>query len=234
MGKPVIGLVPLYDEDKASYWMLPGYMKSVEASGGVAVMLPLTAERPSLEALAHVCDGLLFTGGQDVSPGLYGEGALPECGEPCLERDAMETELLGIALDSGKPILGICRGLQFLNVHLGGTLYQDIPTQMRSDITHRQEKPYDKPSHSVRVVAGTPLHSLIDADEISVNSLHHQGIKEIAPPLAPMAQSPDGLVEAAYMPEVRFVMGVQWHPEFLYDKSEHSRRLFRAFVEACA
>ena len=122
MKKPLIGIVPLVDEARESYWMLPGYMQGVEQAGGVPVMLPLTDDAAALRQLADTCDGFLLTGGQDVSPALYGAAPTLQCGETCPARDAMEARLLDLALAADKPVLGICRGIQFLNVHLGGTL----------------------------------------------------------------------------------------------------------------
>ena len=115
MEKPIIGVTPLWDGEKNSYWMLPGYLEGVQEAGAIPVILPLAADGADAARLADLCDGLLFTGGQDVSPQLYGEKRRPACGELCPARDALERELLNRALEQDKPILGICRGLQFLN-----------------------------------------------------------------------------------------------------------------------
>ena len=141
--RPLIGLVPLMDYQRASYWMLPGYMQGIEEAGGVPVMLPLTADKAALARLADTCDGFLFTGGQDVTPSVYGAAQTALCGETSPERDAMETELLALARAKDKPVLGICRGIQFLNAALGGTLWQDLPVEYPSEVNHHQTGAYD-------------------------------------------------------------------------------------------
>ena len=232
MGRPRIGLIPLVDRERESYWMLPGYMDGLMEAGGVPVMLPLTADGPMLEQMAEEYDGFLFTGGQDIAPERYGEIPLPVCGEICVGRDEMEATLFSLALERDKPLFGICRGLQLFNVLLGGTLYQDLPSQLPSDILHAQRPPYDLPSHSVELEQGQPLAELIGGRELAVNSYHHQGIKDLAAGLRAMAYAPDGLIEAVYMPEKPYVWAVQWHPEFSFRKDESSRALFRSFVQA--
>lgn len=124
--RPIIGLIPLYDDDKDSYWMLPGYMKVIEKCGGLPVMLPLTDDKAELNDAYKICDGILFTGGHDVSPFVYGQEATDKCGIPCSLRDSMEGYMLDLCIRDDKPLLGICRGIQFINAHLGGTLYQDL------------------------------------------------------------------------------------------------------------
>lgn len=233
MKRPMIGVVPLYDEKKVSYWMLPGYMTGLEAAGAAPVMLPLTGDQEVILQLINQLDGLLLTGGHDIDPGLYGETRLPECGKLCLERDRMEAIAVSACLNADKPLLGICRGLQFLNVLLGGTLYQDIPTQKPSKVNHQMTPPYDRTVHPVRVEPKTLLYEILGKDELAVNSYHHQGIKTLAPPLRSMAAAEDGLIEAAYHPDKTFAAAVQWHPEFSWQKDEDSRKLFEAFTQAC-
>lgn len=233
MKKPLIGIVPLVDTEKESYWMLPGYMQSVEQAGGIPVMLPLTADPPTLEQLASSLDGFLFTGGQDVSPSVYHMPASRECGECCPERDAMESLLLQLALEKSKPVLGICRGIQLINALLGGDLYQDLPTEHASPVNHHQSPPYDRPVHTVSLVADTPLQRLLGTDTLSVNSYHHQAVRTLSRKLQAMAYSEDGLVEAVCLPTAPFVWAVQWHPEFSYGTDEPSRTIVRRFVDAC-
>lgn len=230
--KPLIGLIPLVDEGRESYWMLPGYMKGIEQAGGVPVMLPLTADEAAIERMVDSMDGFVFTGGHDVSPSLYGQEKLPICADCCPGRDDMESRLLPLALKQNKAVLGICRGIQLINAVLGGTLYQDLATQHPSEVCHRQPAPYDLPSHEVELVAGSPLQLVLNKTRTGVNSCHHQAICDLAPGLAPMAYAPDGLIEAVYMPEKRFVWAVQWHPEFSYKVNGDSVDIFRAFVES--
>ncbi len=231
--KPVIGLVPLVDESKDSFWMLPGYMEGIKAAGGIPVMLPLTDDADTIRQLLDSVSGILLTGGHDVDPEVYGETAIPECGTPCRERDAMEAELLKQALEKDTPVLGICRGIQFLNAYLGGTLYQDLPSQRPSDTDHHQNPPYDVPVHKVNIEKSSKLYKLLGTDTLEVNSYHHQAIRDKAESLKTMAVSEDGLTEAVEMPGKRFVWALQWHPEFSYKTDEYSRKIFEEFVRAC-
>ena len=232
--KPVIGLVPLVDEGRKSLWMLPGYMEGIAGAGGLSFMLPLSGDEADLSRLFSLCDGLLLTGGHDVSPALYGEAPLPVCGACCPERDRMESILLRLAMAENKPVLGICRGLQFMNAALGGSLWQDLPSQHPSGVNHHGAPPYDRPVHEVSLVQDSPLQTLLGQECLFVNSSHHQAVKALAPGLVPMAFSPDGLTEAVYMPGKPFFWAVQWHPERLFRKDEGNGRIFRAFIDAMA
>lgn len=231
--RPVIGLVPLYDDEKDSYWMLPGYMKGLEEAGAVAVMMPLTEDAGVIAPLVDMLDGFVLTGGHDVNPALYGEEPIEECGLFCTPRDKMEHMLLAAALEADKPVFGICRGLQFLNVFLGGSLYQDLPAQHPDGLDHHMTPPYDVPAHEVAVEKDSRLYELLGKEKLEVNSYHHQAVKRLAPGLKAMAFATDGLVEAVEMPGKRFVAATQWHPEFSYRVNDSSRKLFEAFVEAC-
>ncbi len=231
--KRVIGLIPLVDEARDSLWMLPGYMDGVTAAGGLPVMLPLNGDEADLDRLCGLCDGFLLTGGHDVCPEFYGQQRLPACGATSAERDAMEAGVLRRAMAANKPVLGICRGIQFINAALGGTLWQDLPTQRPSEISHAQKAPYDAPAHSVGILPGTPLARLLGVDTLQVNSYHHQAVRDLAPALRPMALSPDGLVEAVWHPAQDFLWAVQWHPEFAWKSDPAALAIFRAFVRAC-
>lgn len=230
--KPIIGVMPLWDDKKDSIWMLPGYMDGICQAGGIPVIFPLIAEEEELNQLMNMCNGFLLTGGHDVSPEVYGEKIMDGVVEVCTKRDEMEAIVLKNALNADKPILGICRGIQFINAALGGTLYQDLPTQHPSDTEHHQKPPYELPAHDVRIMKDSPLYECLKADRISVNSCHHQGVKEIAQGLKVMAVAEDGLVEAVYRPEKRFVWALQWHPEFSWKVDNGSRKIFGAFVDA--
>ena len=231
--RPVIGLIPLYDETKESYWMLPGYMKVLEQCGALPIMLPLTSDEEELAQSLKLCDGLLLTGGHDVDPVLYHEQPKAECGVPCRERDAMECRLLGWALEKNLPVFGICRGIQFLNAYLGGTLYQDLPTEYDSTIEHHMTPPYDRTAHKVTILADTVLAEILGEGELPVNSYHHQAVRDLAPGVTKMAVSEDGLVEAISVDGKKFAVGVQWHPEFSYENNAQSLKLVQAFVDAC-
>ena len=231
--KPIVGIVPLVDQQLNSLWMLPDYMAGIEKAGGLPLMLPLDGDGETVWQIAALCGGILFPGGQDVSPQLYGEEALPLCGQLCPERDAMEKALLLQALKSGKAVLGICRGLQLMNAALGGTLYQDLPTQRPSQVEHHQLPPYDNPVHPAALLPGTPLQALLGREQLMVNSYHHQAVKDLAAPMRPMALAPDGVIEALYIPQHPFAWAVQWHPELSEEVDPCSQWIFDAFVEAC-
>lgn len=230
--KRIVGIMPLWDDVKDSIWMLPGYMDGVRQAGGLPIMFPFTEDEQELDQLVGMCDGFLFTGGQDVSPELYREPPLQEIGEICRKRDIMEAIILEKAIKEDKPILGICRGIQFINAALGGTLYQDIPSQHPSETEHQQHAPYDVPIHDVTIVKDSPLHKCLNTDRLSVNSCHHQAVKELAPGLEPMAFSPDGLIEAAFMRSQTFLWAVQWHPEFSFRTDTYSKMIFDSFIKA--
>ena len=230
---PVIGILPLVDIERDSLWMLPGYMEGIREEGGYPIMLPLMDNEDEARLAISICDGLLFTGGHDVEPSLYGESPLMENVVPCPERDRTEALLLSSALEKDIPVLGICRGLQFLNVFLGGTLYQDLPSQLPDCLPHDQRPPYDLPSHRVDLTEGSGLRELLGKDSIMVNTLHHQAVKDLGKGLISMAVSPDGIVEGAMMEGKKFVWAVQWHPEFMIPGDEDSRALFRKFVSEC-
>ncbi len=252
--RPVIGITPLFDYARDSLWMLPGYMDGVREAGGLPVMLPLTSDEHDIRRLADMCDGVLFTGGQDVNPSIYGEEITHEYQatkpELSAERDAMEPLLLDTMIRLDKPVLGICRGIQLINACLGGTLWHDLPSEHPSKVEHHMNPPYDTFGHDVLVHANTPLDDMLNGmaqtqiddpnmrrDDsgnwlIAVNSYHHQAVRAVAPSLRVMATAMDGITEAVYRPESRFLWAVQWHPEFLHKVDARSRAIFRAFVDA--
>ncbi len=178
-------------------------------------------------------DGVVLGGGVDVDPARYGRSLLPDAGvEVDSKRDETDFALFKRAWRSDLPILGICRGLQVVNVALGGTLVQDLPIERPSEVVHRRsEKEKTRRDHAVSVLPGTKLHAVTDAEEILVNSRHHQAIDRAAPELSVSATAPDGVIEAVEGPEGRWLLAVQWHPENLAGDGP-SERLFIEFVRA--
>ena len=234
MKKPLIGVTPLFDDRMNSYWMIPGYMKGIMKAGGVPVILPLTNDGDSIDEMMSRLDGVLITGGPDVDPRLYNEEVVMESGILTPFRDHLEMAVIRKAIEVDKPCFGICRGMQMMNVAMGGTLYQDLDSQHPDDADHLQPKPADKPYHDVDVKAGTPLHDWVKADVLGVNTLHHQAVKDLAPGLEVQAIAHGGdLVEAFWAPDRKFYCGVQWHPEFLFHKYPQHLAVFQAFVDAC-
>lgn len=230
--KPIIGVMPLWDDEKQSIWMLPGYLDGLRQAGGLPVVFPLEADDCDIHQLMELCSGFLFTGGHDVSPELYGEAPLDGTVSCCAQRDRLESIVLQRAIAQDKPVLGICRGIQFINAALGGTLYQDLPLQYPSEVEHHQQPPYDAPVHTVQIRKGTPLHMLLQTEELAVNSYHHQAVRRLADGLQSMAAAPDGLIEAVYKPDQKFLWAVQWHPEFSFRSEQSSRAIFDRFVQA--
>lgn len=230
MKQPVIGITPLYDKEKDSIWMLPGYCDLVRAAGGIPLILPYHRNNHEFEKIAEIFDGFLFTGGADVDPACYRETPSPLSGAPDKTRDAEEAEVFWYALKHDKPVFGICRGIQYINVLLGGSLYQDLETETGTTVEHHMRPPYDRKVHEISIEKDTPLKKIWGMDSAEVNSYHHQGIKRLAPDLIPMATAPDGLIEAVFMKDAR-VMAVQWHPEFLYKKDPKQAALLTAFVD---
>ena len=233
MKKPLIALMPLWDDKMKSYWMLPGYMELIIKNGGIPVMLSFTDDEESVKEIAERFDGFIFTGGDDIAPEYYGQQKLDVCGAACVQRDNLEFALFKEAIKTDKPILGICRGMQFLNVALGGTLYQDLPTQRPSDINHRQAPPHDALTHNVTVDEDSLLYHIIGTKQLMVNTFHHQAVDKLAPCLKACARTEDDLVEAFYAPEKAFLMGIQWHPEMIYKYDEYNIKIGKAFVDAC-
>lgn len=232
---PIIGVTPLYESSSGNWWIEPAYMKGLLEFGAVPILLPFDSKEDDVQKLTDLVDGLLFTGGQDVNPALYGESCRPEIGVLTPIRDVSESQLYRFASQRDLPMLGICRGHQFLNVMRGGTLFQDLPTMRPSDIHHRQPEGGYRQTHTNDIVAGSPLAEWLDgASEMEVNSFHHQAVKTLGQGLKAMAYAQcDHIVEAYYDPDKRFFVGVQWHPEMLRTYQPAHKVIFREFVKAC-
>lgn len=235
MKKPIIALTPSHDTATNDLRMLPTYIKALETAGAIPVLLPLPIPAGDLKQIADAFGGFLFTGGPDVHPFLFGEETHRNCGNVSALRDQMELALLPVVLETGKPILGICRGVQLLNIGLGGTIWQDIPSQVESEfpICHSQPFDYTLPAHTVVLAPDSLLAKITGEEKLSVNSMHHQAVKDVAESLTTAAVSSDGLVEAVEMRDYPFFIGVQWHPEYLHEKNGAAAKLFQAFVQAC-
>lgn len=236
MKKPVIGLTPAHDLDNDSLSLMPTYIRAVENAGGIPVILPLEISKEDLTVLAALCQGFLFTGGPDPHPFLWGEDIHKGCGPISVKRDQMELSLLTIAMEQKKPILGICRGAQLINVGLGGDIYQDIDSQYHAvfPIAHRQPLPSTYTSHHIDVREGSLLAEISGTNgRIQVNSHHHQSIRKLAPGMIAGGVAPDGLIEEIELTDYPFLIGVQWHPEYLCETDKPSQNLFKRFVDAC-
>lgn len=232
MKKPVIGIMPQIPDDRNSFRVTRWYWEALLGSGAMPFMLPPTDDEEMLRYFIARCDGLLFAGGGDIEPSHYGEETLPECGPLYPPRDANELLALKIALETDMPVLGICRGEQLINVGMGGTLYQDIPSQFSNAVVHSVH-PYDgEPTHWVNIVPGSLLAEVVGCERLFTNSYHHQAVKDPAPGMEIMAYSENGVVEAYRFPEKRFLWGIQWHPEMSYTLDKESGKIFAAFLDA--
>ncbi|MCU0241491.1 MAG: gamma-glutamyl-gamma-aminobutyrate hydrolase family protein [Vicinamibacteria bacterium] len=208
------------------------YVDSISQAGAVPVILPPGAPESAADVLARL-DALMITGGDDVDPALYGASAHPATTHVSRGRDDFEIALIKAALARDLPLLCICRGLQILNVALGGTLYQDIPSELPGAVRHRGDGARHEKIHDVEIAPDTLLAALLGAGCLAVNSLHHQAIRDVAPGLAVSARAiPDGIVEAVESPAQRFLLGVQWHPEEFWNREDVFRPLFDALIKA--
>ncbi len=229
--RPRIG-VTLYRREDGTRYLPEGYAEGIRRVGGEAVWISDAEPPADIPALAASLDGMIFTGGVDVDPSVYGRAREPGCGASNPARDRLELALLSALMPLRTPILGICRGLQILNAGLGGTLVQDIPS--RFGTLHRQ--PEDAPSpfwHEVRILPGTRLREILGAGALRVNSWHHQCAETAAPAWTVSACADDGIIEALESPDPgRFLLAVQWHPEKTLDDDAYSIRLFEALRRA--
>jgi putative glutamine amidotransferase len=217
----LIGVTPQYRSTgelmRTQIWgLLEPYINALENQGASTVVLPPQPDERLLDIL-HKLDGLVLPGGADIDPEHFGEEPLPGMGEISLERDQVELFAASYAAKQGLPTLGICRGVQVMNVALGGSLYQDLPSQGFNTVQHSQKSGPPVLAHSVQQVAESPLYTIFK-ERFRVNSYHHQSIKDIAPGLKAIAVAPDGVIEALHLESHPFYLGVQWHPELLEDQ----------------
>ncbi|HEY3190092.1 MAG TPA: gamma-glutamyl-gamma-aminobutyrate hydrolase family protein [Solirubrobacteraceae bacterium] len=223
------------DETPPRAWLNNAYLRAVQQGGGIPVLLPPHLDGRALDALWSRLDGILLTGGADVAPARFTEDPPhPTVYGVSTARDGLEIEVTERALHDGRPLLAICRGIQVLNVALGGSLYQDIASETGSAIVHGQTGPRDRPTHPVKVMGeGTRLGATLGASEVDVNSFHHQAIRRLGRGLREVAWAPDGIIEGVELPDSRaLVLGVQWHPEELVGHDAAARSLFRALAAA--
>ena len=211
----------------------PVYFTPFSDLGASYTTFSYTTDEKTIANALEKCDGILFTGGVDVHPKRYNEHILNATVSIDEKRDEMEFAFIVQALKSSKPILAICRGVQLLCVAMGGTLYQDLPTQKPSFIAHKQIEGRTKHSHFVNVEKASPLFDLLKSERVRVNSFHHQAIKTLGKNLAVMALADDEIIEAIYSTESRYIRAYQWHPERLIETETTNIELFRDFVNAC-
>ncbi len=212
------------------------YVRAVVDAGGAPVLLALDISEKALRAIYDTLDGLLLSGGVDVAPHRYGEMPHPRLGDVDAGRDEVELTVTHWAVADDLPVLAICRGIQLLNVALGGTLYQDIASQVPGALAHPYQEGNSRGhiAHTVDVVPGSHLYRILQPENgvLPVNSMHHQAVKDVAPGCVITARAPDGIIEGLEEPTRRFVVGVQWHPEEMVANDARMRPLFAHFVAA--
>ncbi|HZT52580.1 MAG TPA: gamma-glutamyl-gamma-aminobutyrate hydrolase family protein [Stellaceae bacterium] len=237
MAQPVIGLTldreppGTYSKTHPWYALRENYCAAIVAAGGLPILLP--HEPGQAEAYLALVAGLVVTGGAfDVDPALFGAATRHDSVTTKDRRTAFELAITRAAVAGDRPVLGICGGQQLLNVALGGTLIQHIPDEVPGALAHEQPNPRTEPGHAVRIAPGTLLRRVTGMDVMPVNSAHHQAVKDPGPGLVIDALAEDGVIEGIEDPRRRFCLGVQWHPEYLL--SDGDRRIFEAFIAACA
>jgi putative glutamine amidotransferase len=234
--RPLIGIPSRTNVDGAvvRYAVTNAYCQAIERAGGVPIVIPLGLSVETLGDLFARLDGLLLAGGADVHPAEFGEAVEPFCGEIDRARDFVELHLARRALDSGRPVFGICRGVQMLNVAAGGSLFQDIAAQLPGALAHEHVpgEPFNRLTHSIEIDVGSRLARALGTLRMEVNSLHHQSIKQVAPGFRIVARAPDGIVEGIESRNGHFAVGVQFHPEWLIDDDPRIVTVFEEFVRA--
>lgn len=230
--KPIIGLTSQYNQlvDKKMIEINSTYIDAVEKAGAMPIVIPILRNLEDIERYIDLIDGLIITGGVDISPLRYGENPLKDTDVICIERDKMEFNLLELAIKKSIPVMGICRGLQLINVAFGGTLYQDIPSQIPNAHGHVSLSTMRYGYHEVHLIEDGYLYEIFKKDKIVVNSLHHQSIKEIGKNLKVVATSEDGVIEAIESIDDNKIFGVQFHPEALVDNHEEFIEVFKYFI----
>lgn len=230
--KPIIGIFPSYDKDKHNIFLDQEYIDAVIQSGGIPFVIPLSEnEKNVFEALEQI-DGLILSGGTDINPKYYGEENVGKSLGINDFLDKCEAVVIRLAMEADIPVLGICRGMQALNVFCGGSLIQDIPSERGVYITHSIDKP-DMAFHKISIEKASPLSDAIGFGNIIINSYHHQAVKNVAADFSSCAISEDGIIEAIYHKNKKFVLGVQWHPERSHETASDNKKIIDYFIKVC-
>jgi len=235
--KPLIGITTSTFTTDTGWEYNRAYVAMIQAvadAGGLPVLIPISVDDEALRGIYERLDAVLLPGGGDMRPDIYGAEMNPLTDNIDDARDHVEVNLTRWAVSDDLPVLGICRGHQVVNVALGGTLIQDVPSEIGAGISHNVTVPRNSRPHEITIDPGSRLANILGTTHIAVNSLHHQSVGVAAPDTCVTAYSPDGVVEALEMPQKKFVLSIQWHPEDLYRDDPAMKRLFKAFVEAAA
>ncbi len=239
--KPIIGVTPDFNAGdrqdmggkEPTYFLRARYTKAIEDAGGIPFILPLMPDRAAWRRIVSQVDGLLITGsGSDLAPETYGQKQRYKFTRMSRERATLEIGISKIAYQADVPMLGICGGMQSINVALGGTLFQDINSQLHTSIPHQPTYSATKCAHSIQIEPRSLLRRIAGKATIQVNSSHHQSVKDVPSCLVTTAISIDGVIEAIEAQDKQFLLGVQWHPEFLYERHPIQKKLFQALIRA--
>lgn len=233
--RPLIGITPGFDYNENKVYINRGYFDAISLSGGMPVLIPITEDEGLLREIVEYFDGFLLSGGSDVDAVHWGELNYRYNGEISPYRDKMELFIAREAVGKDKPILGICRGMQVLNIALGGTIYQDIYSQIKDVelIKHSQSAPKWYPTHKIKVEKGSRVFKAHNNDYINVNSFHHQAVRDVAPGFIITSRSDDGIIESIEHESCKFAVGIQWHPEVMWEKHSLHLMMFGVFVTSC-
>jgi len=234
LNRPLIGITPGYDYEEQRIYLNSCYIESINKAGGLAVILPLTDDEEVIANLVETCDGLLLSGGPDIDAIHFNENNMPYNGTISPLRDNMELAITKKIFEQKKPVFGICRGAQVLNVAMGGTIYQDIASQVKDErlLKHSQQAPRWYPTHDIYIAKNSNVGASFNYDSIRVNSFHHQAIKDVAPSFKTTSKANDGIVESIEFDGDIFAIGVQWHPEHLWQKNHVHLKIFEKFIAA--
>lgn len=232
--QPIIGITAGYlkiDDTMEGVYVHHDYHRSIVACGGIPIVIPTTNPEIAIHQI-DLCDGVIVSGGEDVDPIFYQSEPHQHLGFTNPDRDKFEIAVIQHVLEHKKPLLAICRGIQILNVALGGTLIQDIPSQLQDALQHTQRVPRGRDSHWVSVKENTTLRQIFGSEKVRVNSLHHQAIDRVSERLNIVATASDGIIEAVEYTDTSFAIGVQWHPESMAANGNSlMKALFQEFVE---
>ena len=233
--KPLIGITPSFNSGTGVISLQKNYGEAIAASGGIPVSFLLSEDPGILLEAFKRCDGILLSGGIDIDPGSYKEARISACGGSATRRDDMEIFIVRRALKKNLPILGICRGMQLMNIAAGGTLYQDIYTQIsdRPILRHTRTAANLHPRHEIEIVRNSIIHNSFHTDRVWVNSYHHQAVKTLAPGFRVTSRASDGIIESIEHSDRKFAVGIQWHPERLWAIESIYQNIFIEFIRCC-
>ena len=231
--KPIIGIFPSFDEDNKRVYLNKQYLDEIIRFGGIPFIIPLSSDQKTIYEIIRNIDGIILSGGYDIDPKYYGQENSGKSVNISEITDECENAVIRLALEANIPVLGICRGMQALNVFCGGSLIQDIPSEHGFAVTHLLPKP-EVAFHNIRIEKESPLSCAAGFGTYLVNSYHHQAVKDLAPDFSVAAVADDGIIEAIYHKNKKFVLGIQWHPERNQDKVSINEKILEEFIKVCS